>query len=136
MLDGDLFGELAFQGLRLDNQLSLLIFGRLASVLHEFIHCRHVLHKQLRTRLPHVREETRERLRVLTSRGKLIVDFLDASLFDLFTPGQLLKCDPLRKQFVEVKVIISQEFETTRLICLELIYVKYYLELNHLALIE
>ena len=81
-------------------------------------------------------KETRERLRVLTSRGKLIVDFLDASFFDLFTPGQLLKCDPLRKQFVEVKVIISQEFEATRLFCLELNYVKYYLELNHLALVE
>ena len=64
VLDGDLFGELAFQGLRLDYQLSLLIFSRLAGVLHKFIHGCHVLGEKLRTRLAHVSVETRERLRI------------------------------------------------------------------------
>ena len=32
-------------------------------------------------------------------------------------------------------MVISQKFQTTRLFCLELDYVKNYLELNHLALI-
>jgi hypothetical protein len=61
--------------------------------------------------------ETRVGL-VLTLIGRtaeLIVNLLDATLFDLVDLCQLLKGDSLGEEFVEVKVIVSQKFQTTRL---------------------
>lgn len=118
MLDGDLACKLTFQCLRLHCQLSLLIFDRLVGLLDEFIDCCHVGHKELLTGLAHVSVEARVGLiLVLTLVGgaELIVDFLDASLFDFVTLCQLLKGDSLGEEFVEVKMIVSQEFQTTRL---------------------
>lgn len=101
--------------MRFHDQLSLLIFARLIGVLHELIHRRLVLHEQLRTRLAHVRVEPREGLRVLTVGGELIINFLDATLFDFLSVGQLLEGDSLGEEFVEVEVIVPEEFQATRL---------------------
>lgn len=116
ILYGDLACKLTFKRLRLHCQLSLLIFGRLIGLLDEFIDRCHVCHQELLTGLAHVSVETRLGL-VLTLIGgaELIVDFLDAALFNLVALCQLLKGDSLGEEFVEVKVVISQEFETTRL---------------------
>ena len=117
VLDGDLACKLTFQRLGLHCQLSLLIFSGLVGVLDEFIDRCHVRHQQLLTRLAHVSVETRVGL-VLTLIGRtaeLIVNLLNATLFDLVDLCQLLKGDSLGEEFVEVKVIVSQEFQTTRL---------------------
>ena len=62
-----------------------------------------------------MRVEPREGLRVLTVGGELIINFLDATLFDFLSFCQLLKGDSLGEEFVEVEVIVSEEFQATRL---------------------
>ena len=115
-LDGDLLCELALESLRLNSQLSLLIFCWFVRLLHPLLYRLHILNEQFWAWVPHVREEAWVWSGVLTWRDtELLIDLLDTSLFNFITFCQLLKGNTLRKEFVEIEVIISQEFETTRL---------------------
>jgi hypothetical protein len=78
----------------------------------------HILNEQFWAWVAHMREETWVWSGVMTLTWRdteLLIDLLDTSLFNFITFCQLLKGNTLRKEFVEIEVIISQEFETTRL---------------------